>query len=298
MTDNARMTAAQPPTFRATGERHQGDAIDLHSAVVNRLGEDIVRGHLKPGAVFSSEQLEARYGSSRSVMREAIRVLEQLGMAASRRRVGVTIAPRHSWKVFDPLVIRWRLGSAERDEQLRSLSELRRGFEPVAAELAAHRATPDHCAALTGAVMEMVRHGKAGDLRAYLAADVIFHSTLMQASGNEMIAALDGVVAEVLRGRTEHDLMPARPRTEAIRLHADVATAVVSGDPVAARAAMEAIIEEASDAIARQLEVGSTLTGDATPTRQPPKPGIPKQSGPTEYVIRRGIANGSPNAQE
>lgn len=249
------MTAVLPPPLTPGGQRPEGEPADLHSAVVNRLGEDIVSGRLEAGAVLSSEQLETRYGASRSVMREAIRVLEQLGMAASRRRVGVTIASREMWKVFDPLLIRWRLGSAERDNQLRSLSELRRGFEPVAAELAAQRATPDQCATLTGAVMEMVRHGKAGDLRAYLAADVVFHSTLMKASGNEMIAALDGVVAEVLTGRTEHDLMPAQPRTEAIRLHADVATAVVSGDPEAARAAMEAIIAEAAQAIAMQLDL-------------------------------------------
>ena len=64
---------------------------------------------------------------------------------------------------------------------------------------------------------------KAGDLEAYLEADVAFHRTLLQASGNEMLAALTTVVAEVLAGRTHHDLMPARPNPVAIRLHGDVA---------------------------------------------------------------------------
>ena len=80
------MTAVLPPPLTPGAERPEGEPADLHSAVVNRLGEDIVSGRLESGAVLSSEQLETRYGASRSVMREAIRVLEQLGMAASRRR--------------------------------------------------------------------------------------------------------------------------------------------------------------------------------------------------------------------
>ena len=77
------------------------------------------------------------YAVSRSVAREAIRVLESMGLVASRRRVGITIQPRHKWNVFDPRVIRWRLDEGDRTEQLLSLSELRRGIEPVAAALAA-----------------------------------------------------------------------------------------------------------------------------------------------------------------
>ena len=90
---------------------------------------------------------------------------------------------------------------------------------------------------------------KAGDLEAYLEADVAFHRTLLQASGNEMLAALTTVVAEVLAGRTHHDLMPARPNPEAIRLHGDVACAVQAGDADAAATAMRAIIDEATTAM-------------------------------------------------
>jgi DNA-binding FadR family transcriptional regulator len=176
-------------------------------------------------------------------------VLESMGLVSSRRRVGTTVEPRERWNVFDPMVIRWRLAGEGRDDQLRSLSELRAGFEPVAAALAARRATPAHCGALTGAVMEMAVHARSGDLSAYLAADVLFHRTLLQASGNEMFGALDAIVAEVLSGRTRHGLMPATPEAAAIRLHADVAEAVQAGDPTGARRAMEAIIDEAVKAM-------------------------------------------------
>ena len=70
-------------------------------------------------------------------------MLESMGMVASRRRVGITIQPPEKWNVFDPRVIRWRLDSDDRAAQLVSLSELRRGFEPAAAALAA-RLSGDH----------------------------------------------------------------------------------------------------------------------------------------------------------
>ena len=92
----------------------------------------------------------------------------------------------------------------------------------------------------------MVVHGHAGDLEAYLVADMTFHRTLLEASGNEMYRALGDVVAEVLTGRTHHDLMPARPNPDAIELHDAVARAVRVGDAGEAERAMRELIEEAA----------------------------------------------------
>lgn len=221
----------------------------LHADLLDRLGRLLAGGGLEAGTVLRAEELEARYGVSRTVVREAVRVLESMGMVRSRRRVGTVVAEQAHWNVFDPMVIRWRLAGPGRADQLRSLSELRSGFEPVAAGYAARRATPAQCGALTGAVMDMAVHGRSGDLEAYLAADVVFHRTLLEATGNEMLAALADVVAEVLAGRTRHGLMPATPNPEAVRLHAEVAQAVQAGDAAAARHAMEAIVAEAAEAM-------------------------------------------------
>ncbi|HEV7935428.1 MAG TPA: FadR/GntR family transcriptional regulator [Actinomadura sp.] len=221
----------------------------LHGSVLDELGTLVISGGLAPGQVLRIEELEARFGVSRSVVREAIRVLESMGMVTSRRRVGVIVAPSTGWNLFDPRIIRWRLDGEGRAEQLRSLSELRRGVEPVAAGLAALHATPEQCGVLTGAVMQMAVHGRSGDLEAYLEADVLFHRTLLEASGNEMLGALTDVVAEVLAGRTHHHLMPALPEPAAIRWHAEVVQAVQSGDPEAAERAMRDIVDEATRAM-------------------------------------------------
>jgi DNA-binding FadR family transcriptional regulator len=221
----------------------------LHAGLLEKLGRLIADGDLAEGQVLRTEELVAHYAVSRTVAREAVRVLESMGLVTSRRRVGVTVSPRAQWNVFDPMLIRWRLAGSGRADQLRSLSELRAGFEPAAARYAAIRATPEQCGVLTRAVMEMAVHGRAGDLQPYLEADILFHRTLLEASGNEMLAALTDVVAEVLAGRTLHGLMPATPEPGAIRLHADVAQAVQARDADAAHRAMSAIITEATGAM-------------------------------------------------
>lgn len=73
----------------------------------------------------------------------------------------------------------------------------------------------------------------------------------LTASGNEMIAALADVVAEVLTGRTTHGLVPATPDPTAVRLHADVAQALQARDGAAAHRAMTGIIAETTASILR-----------------------------------------------
>ncbi|KNB51610.1 FadR/GntR family transcriptional regulator [Streptomyces caatingaensis] len=206
----------------------------LHARVLESLGPAITAGAYPPGSVLRTDELEERFEVSRTVVREVIRVLESMHLVASRRRVGVTVLPPDEWNVYDPNVIRWRLAGPDRPRQLRSLTVLRSAVEPVAAGLAARLATPAQCAELTEHALGMVATSRGHQLDAYLRHDVAFHRVVLRASGNEMFARLGDVVAEVLSGRTRHQVMFADPDPAAVTLHVRVAEAVRAHD--AARA--------------------------------------------------------------
>ncbi|MDV6290164.1 FadR/GntR family transcriptional regulator [Streptomyces sp. UP1A-1] len=217
----------------------------LHGRVLDTLGPAITAGEYPAGSVLRTDELAQRFEVSRSVMREAVRVLESMHLVESRRRVGVTVLPECEWNVYDPQVIRWRLAGSERPRQLRSLTVLRSAVEPVAAGLAARLATPEQCAELTECALGMVANSSGHRLEEYLFHDVAFHRVILTASGNEMFARLGGVVAEVLADRTHHDVMFEDPDPAAVTLHVQVAEAVRARDA------------ERAERLTREITVGA-----------------------------------------
>ena len=217
-------------------------ATSLHSHVVEVLGSRIVNGSIAAGSVLLASELEDELKVSRSVVREAVRVLAQCGLVTSTKRVGIRVQGVEKWNPFDSLVIRWRLASGHQGKQLRSLTELRISVEPMAAELAAQYAPEHFREELMTLSAQMNHYGRTGDLHRFLDLDIRFHAVLLAASGNEMFANLSIPIGETLRGRTELGLMPERPHEEALTWHQAVADAVSNRDPLAARANMENIM--------------------------------------------------------
>ena len=214
----------------------------LHTRVTDDVGRSIVDGTVPTGTILLSDEIERRQGVSRSVIREAIRVLGSMGLVESVKRVGIRVLPPESWNAYDPTIIRWRLLGPGKGEQLRSLTELRSAVEPMAAELAARHATRTLSAELVAVAERMRSAGDSGDLSQFLELDIRFHQLVLQGSGNQMFAKLDEPVAAVLSGRTDLGLMPDRPHENTLQLHADVAEAIAGGEPGAARVAMELIM--------------------------------------------------------
>jgi DNA-binding FadR family transcriptional regulator len=213
-----------------------GTGQGAHGALVDALGRRIAAGDLAPGTVLTLAGLESRFGVSRTLAREAVRVLEALGMLRSRRRVGITVQPREQWHVLGAEPIRWTLAGPLRQRHLVELMELRAALEPVAARFAAERADDAQRAELVRLATELDRLGRAGlgDSDAYLAVDIDFHTLLLAASGNALYAELAGPVREILVGRTGLGLTPADPAAGTLDAHLDAARAIARGDGAAA----------------------------------------------------------------
>lgn len=216
----------------------------LYSNVLDEIGRRIVDGDPAADTVLTLEGIGQEFGVSRTVAREVVQVLVALGLVESRRRTGVRVLAPDQWDVMDPAVLRWRLAGNDRRWVIHELSEFRLAVEPTAVALAARHATSAQREQLVTLAARMEETGGRGELAAFLEHDVAFHRLLLEASGNLQFARMAGMVEEVLRGRTDHDLMPPEPKPEARRLHQMVADAVADGQPQLAESAMATLCAE------------------------------------------------------
>ncbi|WP_410594093.1 FadR/GntR family transcriptional regulator [Amycolatopsis sp. lyj-23] len=186
--------------------------MNLHARIVDELGRLIVEGVLGDGQPLVPEELGRRFSASRTVVREALRVLESKGMVTARPRVGTWTLPPEAWDAIDPDVIAWRVGGPGGREHLRELLELRLAIEPPAARMAARHRRPDELSAMAAAYAQMADAVEHEDAEAFRDADSRFHAALVRASGNTLIAQLQVPVVAALRAQGEQLELVAHSR--------------------------------------------------------------------------------------
>lgn len=208
--------------------------------VVETVGSAIVQGVRAPDTKTTVEALVGETMASRSVVREAVRVLESVGLLRAGRRVGITVCPRSEWNVLDGRIVRWRLESRERKAQLAELHDLRLAIEPEAAALAAARRDERESLELVAVAERLVN--AVDSPRDFLDADQHLHGLILTASHNSLFLRLRSIIDEALRDRADalHGHGPMRIR-DAI-LHRELAHAIARGDGGGAAAAAREII--------------------------------------------------------
>lgn len=223
----------------------------LHGHVVRDIGSRIVHGDLGVGSTLDPEALGRQFGVSRTVVREAFKVLGAKGLLDARPKRGTVVVDREGWNLLDPDVLRWQYDrpGGPTAEMLDQLAEVRGIVEPAGAALAAVRRTPAELDQLDDALAQLARAGS--DVDAITAADAEFHRLLLHASHNELLLQMERVIDAGLHARTryvhQHDAA-ARPSE---RAHAAVLDAVRDGDPEQARAEMVALLDGAAKDVAR-----------------------------------------------
>jgi DNA-binding FadR family transcriptional regulator len=225
-----------------TAVEHFANGRGLHGQLVHELGRRIAAGELDPAVPLVPDEIGQRFGVSRTVVRETLRVLQSKGMLRSRQNVGTHIRPEREWNLLDPDVIRWRLEGERARRNMRELVELRHAVEPQAAFLAAERAGKRERASLLEAVADMEAAAAARDFDAFTEADVRFHAELLRASGNMMIEQLARTVGAALQARAG-TLEIGGVSADALDDHRQVAEAIAAGDAAGARSAMRALLD-------------------------------------------------------
>jgi GntR family galactonate operon transcriptional repressor len=211
----------------------------LHGEVIEELGRRILAGEVAEGETLEPTELEAELDVSRSVLREAFRVLKAKGLIDARPKRGTFVQPRTEWKLLDADVMRWQFAGRDTDQLFEDLAELRGIIEPAAAGLAAMRRTDHDLASLDDALQRMSA-AAAGEGDA-VEADLAFHRAVLAATHNELLIRTEIVLEPGLaaRDRVVHGVVEDDDPTPA---HAAVLDAIRDGDPDRAVTAASALL--------------------------------------------------------
>lgn len=207
----------------------------LVEQVYERILDAICDGELAPGERVTQDELAARLQVSRQPVMTALGLLRQQGFVVERGRRGLQVAP------------------VDR-AHFEAIYEFRSALEPLAASLAAGRATP----ALVERGRTLVAQGReaaaSGDAAAALQADVDFHAWVYEASGNPLIVQsmqthwqhLRRAMGEVLR----------RPQLARVvwSEHAEILEAIAAGDAAHAAQAIGSHVRTARERVSAELD--------------------------------------------
>jgi len=220
----------------------------LHSQVVDSLGQDIVDGRIAPGDILASDDLCARFGVSRSVVRESLRALESMGMTLARPQVGTKVLPATDWNLLHPQIVEWRGRGEGYLDQMEQVLEVRFGIELVASRLATRRMTEEAIDLLVASAEAMGAAAQAGNRTDYLEADSEFHRLILEGSGNALISQFSGTVAAVLRTRRQDPERTINHNTEAsLEDHRTLADAIRRRNSNGAELALRAVVSHTLD---------------------------------------------------
>jgi len=250
--------------------------VNLTYGMLDSIGRAIVTGEYD-GRTFPTEADLARaHGVSRSVTREAVKMLTAKGLLSARPRQGTVVRPPAHWNLFDSDVLRWLLERQFSLDLLRQFNQLRVAIEPEAAALAARfadQADMDEIAAgLAG--MRAAGEGREDPLEA----DIAFHVAILRAAKNPFYSQFRDMVGTALRTSIRFTNR-IDGRNTSIADHAAVMHAIAARDPEAARAAMRALINDVLDLI--DTHEGAVRAAD-------PQPFPPREAGEVAAKLTEG----------
>ena len=160
--------------------------LPLRDVVFNTLREAILKGELKPGERLMELQLAAKLGVSRTPIREAIRMLEQEGLAVTIPRKGAEVAKM-----------------TEKD--MKDVLQVREALDELAATIACERISQEEMDNLKHTMRAFEEYTKTDDVKKIAEADVQFHDIIYQATGNpKLVNMVNNLREQMYRYRVEY----------------------------------------------------------------------------------------------
>jgi DNA-binding FadR family transcriptional regulator len=212
---------------------------NLTYGMLDSLGRAIVTGRYQDKSFPTEAELAKAHGVSRSVTREAMKMLAAKGLVSARPRQGTAVRPTEHWNLFDADVLRWLLERRFSIELLRHFTQLRVAIEPEAAALAARFGEEADRQSIAAGLGRMKAAERGQD--DVLDADIAFHVAVLRASQNPFYAQFRDLVGTAL-SKSIRFTNRIKGHSASIAEHGVVVDAILARDPDGARAAMARLI--------------------------------------------------------
>ena len=263
------MTATSSPDGFAALPAWPKRPARLGAAVVEVLLDRIVSGELEPGALLPNEPgLCEAFSVSRTVIREAVKILEQKGLVHVKQGQGTRVAVPDEWNLLDPMVLE---ASVRHDKDLRLLDDLvdvRRVLETQMARQAAAKATASDQAELRRLLDQLAVQVITPEV--HVLTDLEFHDAIMRASGNRLGQAIVRTIHSEARASDRYTGYPQRSDCEAANVgHRRIYECILAGDSEGAGEAMSEHILSSWLARRRAPEQAPEETPEQAPEHAP-----------------------------
>jgi GntR family galactonate operon transcriptional repressor len=219
-------------------------AESLHTRVTRALALQLIQAdRIGEQVAFPNEgDLCKQLGVSRSILREAVKVLENKGMVQVRPRSGTRSRPRVEWNQLDPDILGWQSELKPDPRFLRDLCEVRLALEPIAAGFAALRASQDEIGFIHQCLSRRLEILAVKDLEGAIDAELRYHTAVVAASHNPLFQQLNSTIHEPYRVALSYTLL--LPASVALELeeYRKLTEAIEQRNPLAARRSAEEIV--------------------------------------------------------
>ncbi|MEO3875036.1 FadR/GntR family transcriptional regulator [Nonomuraea sp. B12E4] len=225
-----------------------------YEVAAEQVLELIVRLGLRPGDRMPTEnELARRLGTSRTVVREAVKILSALGRVRAQKGRGLYVADDEGMLGTG----RWVSFFLPTDlDHVYMLFEFRRAQEMETSRLAARRANPAELRAIEDAV-GVCRHGfETGREELFNEGDDAFHTAIATASHNMFLQV---AVREARRLQAQSSLIGLRGSVgghaaKAVEEHDAIYQAIRAGDPEVAAQAAATHVDNTLDDYRREIQ--------------------------------------------
>ena len=168
-------------------------ARNFHSYVINEVGRAIVAGDMPVGSNLPGDvEMMARFGVSRTVLREALKTLEAKGLVEARAKVGTRVLPQSRWNLFDRQILAWKLDSGPSPAFIQSFQVIRESLEIQSARLAAVHREAEHVRLLNYWLNQ--RLVVSFQPEPFALAEFEIHRVVAEASGNPFLRSTSAIM--------------------------------------------------------------------------------------------------------